>query len=236
MAVTKARAPENRLIAALPERARRRLLAHCDVVKLDFAAVLSESGASIRHLFFPLDGFVSLIATLDDGHKLEVGMVGDEGLVGLSRIFGVSTSPQHVLVQGSGTALRISAAAFIKEYERNTALQELLHRYAYVLMAQLAQTAACTHYHLLEARLARWLLITRDRAHSDSFRLTQQFLAYMLGVRRVGVSEAASALHRRGWIDYSRGKIVIKDVAALERTTCGCYLGGKRAYERTMRI
>jgi CRP-like cAMP-binding protein len=236
MALSKARAPGNRLLALLPERTRHQLIANSDLIHLGFADVLNESGTKLRYVYFPLDSFVSLITTLDDGHKLEVGMVGDEGMVGLSLIFGVNTSPQHTLVQGSGTALRISAAAFLDQYAQNSALQQLLHRYTYVLMAQLAQTAACTHYHRLDARLARWLLSTRDRAHSDAFRLTQQFLAYMLGVRRVGVSEAASALHRRGLIDYRRGNISIQDGPALERISCGCYRRDKVTYERTMRI
>lgn len=236
MPVSKGKPPGNRLLASLPDRSRHQLLAHCDLVQLDFAQVLGESGVKIRHVYFPVDSFASLITALDDGHQLEVGMIGDEGMVGLSLALGVNTSPQHVLVQGAGTALRMSATVFLHYYNQNVALRQLLHRYVYVLMSQLAQTAACTHYHLLEARLARWLLITRDRAHSDSFRLTHQFLAYMLGVRRVGVSEAASALHARGLISYSRGKITIQNGTELQKASCGCYADGNAIYERTLRL
>jgi CRP-like cAMP-binding protein len=234
MATSKRAAPANRLLAALPDRSRRNFLASCEHVKLDFAEVLCESGEKIRYVYFPLDSFISLVTTLDDETWLEVGIVGDEGMLGMSLMLGVNISPQHAMVQGAGTALRMSAAAFLRHCKDSPALRQALNRYVYVLMSQLAQTAACTHYHVVEARLARWLLVTRDRAHSNRFRLTHEFLAYMLGVRRVGITQAASALHERRLINYSRGEITIRDGAGLERASCRCYQQGIEMYEQTL--
>jgi len=226
--------PTNRLLAALPDRSRRHILASCDRVDLTFAAVLCESGERIRHVYFPIGSVISLVATLEDGARLEVGIVGDEGMLGTSLILGVNISPQHAVVQGAGAAMRMSTADFRRHCNESTALRQGLNRYVYVLMSQLAQTAACTRYHIVEARLARWLLMTRDRVHSDRFRLTHEFLAYMLGVRRVGVTQAASSLQERSLIDYSRGEIVILDGAGLEKASCGCYREGNKIYERAL--
>lgn len=161
-------------------------------------------------------------------------MVGNEGMVGIPLILGVNVSPLYSLVQGSGPAWRMTAALFSKEFERSGALQRDLKRYLYVLMSQLAQTAACTRFHVVEARLARWLLMTRDRAHSGEFHITQQFLAYMLGVRRVGVTKAATALQKHKLISYTRGDITILDNAGLEAAACGCYQTDKETYQRIM--
>jgi CRP-like cAMP-binding protein len=228
-------APENRLLAALPERGRRLFLADCDQVELGFADVICESGDQIRHVYFPTDSFISLLTTLDDGARLEVGIVGDEGMLGISLALGVSLSPQHALVQGAGSAWRMRATTFRDQLEENSALRQELNGYIHVLMSQLAQTAACARYHVVEARLARWLLLTRDRAHSDQFRLTHEFLAYMLGVRRVGITRAASALQARGLINYSRGEISILDGAGLQKASCGCYRQASHIYEQTLR-
>lgn len=199
-----------------------------------FADVLCEPDKRIDHVYFPIEGFISLVTTLDDGARLEVGIVGDEGMAGASLVLGVDVSPQHVVVQGAGTALRMSAASFRRHCRQNGELHACLDRYVHVLMRQLAQTAACTRYHLVEARLARWLLMSRDRAHRDQFHLTHEFLAYMLGVRRVGVTQAARGLHEQGLINYSRGDITILDNAGLERTSCRCYERGNKMYEQTL--
>jgi CRP-like cAMP-binding protein len=187
-------------------------------------------------VYFPLDSFISLVTVLADGARLEVGMVGDEGMLGTSVMLGVDISPQHALVQGAGAALRLSTAEFQVQCSRSPALRQSVNRYIYVLMGQLAQTAACTHFHLIEARLARWLLMTRDRAHSPRFRLTHEFLAYILGVRRVGITKAAGSLQDLGLIRYSRGMIVIQDARGLEKASCRCYQRDKDIYKRVMEM
>lgn len=230
MTVLKQLAPTNRLLAALPASA----VSSCERIDLQFAAVLCESGEPIKYAYFPIDGFISLITTLDSGEKLEVGMVGAEGMFGVSLVLGINVASHHALVQGAGTALRMSAPTFARHFKKNLIFQKELHRYVYVLMRQLAQTAACSHYHHTSARLARWLLLTRDRARSDRFHLTHEFLAYMLGVRRVGITEAASALQKRGLIEYRRGQIVILNGPGLEQASCSCYRDANNLYEQTM--
>ncbi len=222
----------NWLLDSMPEQRRRGFLASCESVELEFAMVLGEPNDRIRHVYFPVDSFISMVTTLDDGAMLEVGIVGNEGMLGMSLILGVDIAPHQALVQGAGEALRMSTGDFLRHCDENLPLQRTLSRYVHVLMRQLALTAACTHYHIVEARLARWLLMTRDRAHSDRFHLTHKLLAFMLGVRRVGVTEAANSLLGRGLIDYRRGEIIILNSAGLENASCRCYRQGNAMYEQ----
>ncbi len=213
----------NSMLAALPRRQYQRLLTGLESVALTFGEVLYEPGERIRHVYFPSDSLVSLLTLVDDHLALEVGMVGREGMVGVPLALGRDVSPVRALVQGSGTAMRMKSARFSEEIRKSPQLQQGVNRYTGALMAQVTQTAACNRFHVVEARLARWLLMTRDRVQLDEFRLTHEFLGHMLGVRRVGVTMAARALQKRKLIRYSRGKIRILDRRGLERAACSCY-------------
>ena len=213
----------NNLLAALPGKNYRRLHSGLEQVELEFGDVLYEAGQKIRHVYFPGNSLVSLLTVVDHRMALEVGMVGREGMVGVPLALGAQVSPVRALVQGGGTAMRMESARFCREVLRSPELQRGIHQYANELMAQVSQTAACNRFHVIGARLARWLLMTRDRVGSGEFRLTHEFLAHMLGVRRVGVTQAASALQARKLIDYNRGSIRILDHEGLEAAACECY-------------
>ena len=188
----------------------------------------------MRHVYFPTGSFISLISSLEDRPKLEVGLVGVEGMLGASLMLGVDIAPLRALVQGSGSCLRMTAAQFARDLSLSAELRRQLSSYLYVVVSQLAQMAACTRFHLVEARLARWLLMTRDRAGSDRFFLTQQFIAYMLGVRRVGITHAAGALQERRLIRYTRGNMTILDGRGLEAASCECYAVARNTYDQHM--
>ncbi|HET9206448.1 MAG TPA: Crp/Fnr family transcriptional regulator [Burkholderiaceae bacterium] len=222
---------ENHLIALLPRRDRASLLAACKSVELVLGTVLCKPGESTRHVYFPGDCVISLVTAIEGEPGLEVGMVGREGMLGAQLALGVSATPLHALVQGAGTAWRVPAALFRRELAGSAPLQLSMNRYVYVLMAQLATAAACTRFHHVEPRLARWLLMTQDRTRADSFHLTHEFLGHMLGVRRVGITGAASALQTRGLIRYRRGDITVLDRAGLEAAACSCYAADRRAYD-----
>lgn len=214
---------ENRLLAAIPRTEYKRLLATLEPVTLIFGDVLYEPGDTIHHVYFPCSSLISLL-TLADGHlALEVGLVGRDGMVGIPLVLEHNVSSVRVLVQGGGMALRMTAARFRKEFRLSAALQRVLYSYTYSLMSQISQTAACNRFHVVEQRLARWLLMTYDRIKLDQFHMTHEFIGHMLGVRRVGVTNAAQALHKRNLISYSRGDIVILDRKGLEAAACKCY-------------
>ena len=226
---------ENHLIARLPRRDRQLLLDVCEPFALVIADVLSEPGKATRHLFFPITGFLSLVAPIEGHAGLEVGMVGREGMLGAHVALGVAAAPWRAQVQGAGSAWRLSAADFRRVQGRSAAVRGTLNRYLYMRMAQLAASAACLHFHLIGPRLARWLLATQDCAQASTFRVTHEFLAYMLGVRRVGITVAAGALQRAGLIEYHRGHLTVLDREGLEVAACGCYSADRRAYLALMR-
>jgi CRP-like cAMP-binding protein len=217
----------NSLLAALPRKDYQRMLSFMVPVDLAFGKVLYEPGKAIRDVYFPSQSLVSLLTVVEGHRALEVGLVGRDGMVGVPLALGIDASPVRALVQGGGPALRMNAARFRRELRRSPSLQGELNRYVYTLMAQISQTAGCNRFHFVQSRLARWLLMTRDRVGSGKFRMTHQFLSHMLGVRRVGVTEAAGALQRRKLIEYSRGSIRILDHRGLQDAACACYEGLK---------
>jgi CRP-like cAMP-binding protein len=225
---------ENHLIAALPLAERSRLLALCEPVHLVLAQVLCEPGQTSRHVYFPTDSFVSLITQVDAQHSLEVGMAGREGMLGVQAALGVAREPLKALVQGAGAAWRIGAVALREELAHNAPLQQRLLRYASVLLAQRATASACVRFHEIGPRLARWLLMSQDRAHTDQFPMTQEFLASMLGVRRVGVTTAAGDLQRRGLIRYHRGDLAVVNRPGLLAAACSCYAADLQIYQQAL--
>jgi CRP-like cAMP-binding protein len=224
----------NRLLEALPSSDRRRVLAECETVEQVFADVLYTPRERLSHVYFPITSFISLIMPVDATASLEVGLIGNEGMFGIPLVLGVDVSPVRAVVQGAGSALRMHAVSFSRELKRSPALQREIDRYVFVHISQLAQTAACTRFHVVEARLARWLLMTQDRAHADTFHITQEYLAFMLGVRRVGVTKAASSLQKQSLIRYSRGNITVLDRRGLRAVSCGCYKADRESYDRIL--
>jgi len=213
----------NVLIDALPGRARSAFIAACEPVELELGKVLCEPGGVVEHLYFPTTSYISLITPPGASEALEVGLIGYEGAFGLTVLLDIKTSELWALTQGAGTALRMPVAGFLRRAKTSPDLRKVMHRYLYVLMAQLAQTAACSRFHLLDERLARWLLMTHDRARGGAFRLTHHFLAQMLGVRRAGVTTAARRLQDDRLIAYRRGRIQVLDRRGLEAISCACY-------------
>lgn len=213
----------NRLLAALPKSEYQRLLPKMKSVNLVLGEELYESGDTIKYVYFPNDSIISLISEVSETSWLEVGMVGNEGMAGLSVFMGVGSSSTRALVQGSGTAMRMTSAAVRTEANRLGGLHHLLHRYSHSLLTQVAQSSVCNRFHMVNARLARWLLMTSDRLGVEEFPLTQEFLAHMLGVRREGVSKAAGALQVAKLIHYSRGVITILNRRGLKAQSCECY-------------
>jgi CRP-like cAMP-binding protein len=196
--------------------------------------VLSDLGLPTRYVYFPTVGFISLVTAINGRPTLEVGMVGREGMLGVELVLGVEAAPLHAVVQGAGAALRIGRTEFSRELVRSSSLQSGLNRYIYVTMMQLAAAASCLRFHQIGPRLARWLLMTQDRAHSDTFHITHEFLAYMLGVRRVGITTAASTLQRDGLIRYRRGEIQVLNRRGLKAAACGCYAADRDAYAKVL--
>jgi CRP-like cAMP-binding protein len=227
-------ANQNQLLELLPRKNRARLLGLCEEVELVMSQVLCECGTSTRYAYFPTKGYISLVTPIDGKPVLEVGMVGSEGMLGTQLVLGVAITPLYALVQGAGTAWRIRAATFRKELVNSELLRVNLDRYVQVTMMQLASSAACLRFHQIGPRLARWLLMSQDRAHANFFHVTHEFLAYMLGVRRVGVTTAAVALQRQGLIEYQRGDITVVNRRGLEAAACSCYSADKKAYADVM--
>jgi CRP-like cAMP-binding protein len=223
--------PINRLLAALPQNDYRKLLPHLESFPLIFGEQIYRPRAVVRHVYFPTSGIVSLLAGVDDGGTLEVGIVGREGMAGISVFMGVKTSLNRALVQGAGSALRMKATTLRRLTDNDGSLSRLLRRYSYSLWAQLSQSSVCNLYHPIDARLARWLLMTRDRMEDNEFPITQEFLSSMLGVRREGVNKAAGKLQQDRLISYTRGILTILKPADLSAAACKCYRIIKKEYD-----
>jgi CRP-like cAMP-binding protein len=213
----------NRLIEDLPRETRGRMLKHCHPVDLTFGTVLCEADQRVRHVYFPRTAFISLVAAVGNHPPIEIGLIGSEGMLGATLALGVKTARLRGVVQGSGTALRMTVQQLQRELRGSRSLRRTLNRYLYVLLAQSSRTIACTRFHEIRARLARWLLMTHDRAHADHFHLTHQYLADMLGVQRSAVTIAAGVLQANKLIRYARGEIFVLDRRGLEATSCECY-------------
>jgi CRP-like cAMP-binding protein len=226
----------NRLIDNLPRAQRERFLAQCTPEQLIFGEVLCSPGTPAEHVHFPLTGFISLVTSMDGHGPLEVGMIGNEGMLGATLALGIEAAPMRGVVQGSGTALKMTAAQFHRQLGRSPDLRRTLNGYLCVQLEQLAQTATCNSFHEVMERLARWLLMTHDRAHSDSLHLTHLFLADMLGVRRSAVTIAAGELQRRRFIRYSRGRIQVLSRQGLQSAACACYSASVKTYDRHLPV
>ena len=213
----------NRMLSALPGIEYERLLGDLEPVSLSYGQVLYQPGEQINHVYFPNNCPVSLLTVVEGDRSLEVGLVGAEGMIGSPLALGSSCSPVRALVQGTGTALRMECAQFMRHYRRSPLLQQALLKFIEELMNQVTQNAACNHFHQIQQRLARWLLMMRERLPSRSFFLTHEYLADMLGTRRETVTQGAHALKSRNLIKYSRGNLTILNRRGLQAIACSCY-------------
>jgi hypothetical protein len=222
----------NHLIDIIPHAERTRLLDLCERVELNPSQILADSAAITRHVYFPTGCCLSLFTPFEDCPVLEIGMVGSEGMLGTQVALGVLQSGLHARVQGKGSAWRLTTNEFVEELGHNRGLRHSLNRYLQVTMLQLTAVARCIRFHDIEHRFARWLLMTHDRAHCDTFDVTQESIALMMGVRRVSITEAATNLQRRNIIAYVRGEVTVLDRKSLEKSACDCYEADRRCYSK----
>ncbi|MDY7021015.1 MAG: Crp/Fnr family transcriptional regulator [Cyanobacteriota bacterium] len=225
---------ENRLLAALPKAEFQRLAPYLIEVSLSLGQILSEPQDRVEVVYFPTRSMISLVSIMEDGSTVEVGIVGNDGMLGYPVYLGGDSSHTRAIVQIEGTAFQLNGDLLRSEFNRSPSLQRLLLLYTQAFLAQVSQTAACNRFHPVEERLARWLLQSQDFAGSEKLHLTQDFLSSMLGIRRASVTVAARTLQQAGMINYNRGKITIVDRAGLEAATCECYQIVRREYERLL--
>jgi CRP-like cAMP-binding protein len=225
---------QNHLLAALPAADYARLVPELGLIPMPLGWAVYESGGPQRYTYFPTDAIVSLLYVLEDGDSTELGVVGNDGLVGISLFMGGETTPSRAVVQSAGHGYRVKASVLKAEFEHGGALQHLLLRYTQALITQMMQTAVCNRHHTVDQQLCRWLLLSLDRLPSNELVMTQELIANMLGVRREGVTEAAGNLQAAGLIHYSRGKISVLDRAKLESRVCECYGVVRRETDRLL--
>jgi len=226
--------PQNRLLAALPEEVHERLYPHLEDVSLLLGQVIYESGERLDHIYFPTTSIVSLLYTMEDGTSAELGVVGNDGVVGIALFMGGETTPNRAVVQSAGYSLRMKPNVLQEEFRRGGPLQLVLLRYTQALITQMSQTAVCNRLHSVDQQLCRWLLLSHDRLDSNELTMTQELIANMLGVRREGVTVAAGHLQAAGLIHYNRGKITISDRTGLEARACECYQVVRNEFERLL--
>jgi CRP-like cAMP-binding protein len=225
---------QNRLLAALPPDVQARIFPALELYELPLGKVLYESGDTLRHVYFPTDSIVSLLYVMEDGSSAEISVVGREGVVGVALFMGGESTPSRAIVQSAGWSYRLSGQRTKDEFHRDDGMQQLMLRYTQALITQMSQTAVCNRHHSIDQQLCRWLLLSLDRLAGNKLVMTQELIANMLGVRREGVTEAASKLQRLGVIRYVRGRITVLDRARLERMSCECYGVVKRETDRLL--
>lgn len=213
----------NRILSALPFEEYARLSSYMEPVRLPSNRILYRAGDAVRHVYFPRGGLLSLLSVTQDGDAVEVGVVGNEGVMGLQTILRGNVTPYQVVVQLHGNAIRIPAEVLRVEFDRGRRLQDMLLRYTNTLVIQLSQSAACNRFHSMRGRLCRWLLVCYDHTRGDTLDFTHEFLSRMIGAPRPRVSVVARSLQQMGMIDYSRGRIRVVDRQRLEAASCECY-------------
>ncbi|MEW5857827.1 MAG: Crp/Fnr family transcriptional regulator [Cyanobacteriota bacterium] len=226
---------ENRLLSALPREVHEKLAPNLKQVSLEQGTILHHPGQPIKTLYFPIDCLLSITITMNDGSTAEAGMVGNREVIGVNAFMGGrETTQTEYIVQMAGSAIKVDAQPLLEEFDCNKGLRDVLLRYTQALIAQLSQTTGCNSLHVLDQRLARWLLEAQDRINSDDLRLTQEFLGHMLGVRRAGVTQAAQKLQENGLIRYHRGHVQILDQQRLEAASCECFRVLREEYDRLL--
>jgi len=225
---------QNHLLAALPQRVLDRLLPDLELVSMPLGKVVCESGDTMRHVYFPTDSIVSLLYVMENGASAEISVVGNEGIVGIALFMGGESTPSRAIVQSAGSAYRLPGQRMKDEFFRHGEMQNLMLRYTQALITQMAQTAVCNRHHTIDQQLCRWLLLSLDRLSGSQLTMTQELIANMLGVRREGVTEAASKLQKLGVINYVRGRITVLDRPALESLSCECYAVVKKETDRLL--
>src|SRR5687767_9780549 len=225
---------QNHILEALPQLERERLFPHLKLTPMPLGMVLYESGAALRHIYFPTNSIVSLLYVMQDGASAEIAVVGNEGAIGVSLFMGGETTPSRAIVQSAGFAYRLTGKRLKQEFSRHGEMLHVLLRYTQSLITQMAQTAVCNRHHSVDQQLCRWLLLSLDRLASNQLKMTQELIANMLGVRREGVTEAAGKLQKQGVVRYSRGKITVLDRAKLEQLSCECYAVVKQETDRLL--
>jgi CRP-like cAMP-binding protein len=226
--------PRNHLLDALPADVLERVTPHLDDVSLSLGQVIYESGERLEHIYFPTTSIVSLLYTMENGTSAEIGVVGNEGVVGIALFMGGETTPNRAVVQSGGLSRRMRIGALKEEFRRGGPFQQLLLRYTQALITQMSQTAVCNRLHTVDQQLCRWLLLSHDRLDSNELTMTQELIANMLGVRREGVTVAAGRLQEAGLIRYHRGHITIVDRTGLEARACECYQVVRNEFERLL--